>query len=145
MKTTWVVVAESSRAKIYEWRRRSEGLDEIRDLVHPQSRQRPSELTSDLPGRSFSSVGGSRHAMEPTTDPKRHEAGSFAAEIAGELDHARATGRFEELVLVAPPRFLGQLRECLSRTTLDAVSREIHKNLTREDAASVRRAILEQS
>ena len=144
MKTTWVLAAESSRAKIYRWQRKSESLEEIQDLVHSASRDRPTELTSDLPGRSFSSVGGSRHAMEQRTDPKRLEAEAFAGEIAAVLDRARAEGRFEELVLIAAPRFLGQLRQCLGDGTLGAVSREIHKNLTRENADSVRRAILEE-
>ena len=145
MKKTWVLVAESSRAKIYEWRRKSEALDEIRDLVHPQSRQRPTELTSDLPGRAFSSVGDSRHAMEPPTDPKKHEADAFARQIAEQLERARGEGLYEELVVVAPPKFLGLLRQRLSDSTRMVITKEIHKNLTREDAESLKQAILEES
>ena len=144
MSTTWVVVAESSRAKIYALEKKFGPLEELRDFVHTQSRKRPADITSDLPGRSFSSVGGSRHAMEPPTDPKRHEIDTFAAEIATHIEHARGEGRFEALVLVAAPKFLGMLRGHLSDATRAVVAREIRKNLTREDAETLKRALSEE-
>lgn len=144
MKTTWVLVAESGRARIFAWSPRTGRLSEMLDLVHPRSRHHPRDITTDLPGRSFDSLGGARHAMEPATDPKRHEAETFAREIAGHLERAGGQQRYEELVLIAPPRFLGLLREHLGDAARTRVSREIHKNLARADADAVRQAISEE-
>ena len=103
MKSIWIVVAESARARIFSMSRVEKGLKEIDDFSHPASRLHDSELTSDLPGRTFDSHGSGRHAMEQATVPKKRESHIFAAEIARHLERGRVEGRFEALVLVAPP------------------------------------------
>jgi len=130
MATTWVLVAESSRARIYEVQAHG-GLRERVTLAHPESRLHDTGLTSDLPGRSFDRQGAGRHTMAEPTDPQAHEAEAFAQQIAGRLDLARSEGEFDHLVVMAPPHFLGLLRGAFSTETTRRVSHEVPKNLIR--------------
>lgn len=56
-------------------------------------------------------------------------AGGFGAELAVYLEEARAEGRYDELVLVAAPAFLGVLRGQLSGVARSALVGEIGKDL----------------
>jgi protein required for attachment to host cells len=88
------------------------------------------EIMSDRPGRTFDSVGAGRHAKEPRTDAREIEKRSFAHELAAMLDDGLKQGKFDRLVLVAPPRELGFLRAELSPAVRKRVSAELNKDLT---------------
>jgi protein required for attachment to host cells len=140
MKTTWIVVAESARARIFAMSGSKGKLREITDLTHPESRLHDRELTSDLPGRTFDSHGR-RHGMEQASDPHEQEAQMFATQVARHLDRGRREGNFDSLVLVAPPKFLGRLRAELSKSARDALVGELDKNLVEADQETLERQI----
>ena len=137
MKSTWIIVAESARARIFTASETGGSLREVADLSHPESRLHNRELSSDSPGRTFDSHGDGRHGMEQATEPKEQEAHAFAMEIARQVERARHDGSFDSLVLVAPPKFLGRLRQALSKPALDSVIAELDKNLVEADAKTL--------
>lgn len=140
MSSTWVVVADSTRARILSLEHRA--LSELEDLVHPASRTPDRDLVSDRGGRSFdSSRQGGRHAMEPQHTPKQVEVDAFARQLAQRLDAARAKGEFDELILIAAPQFLGQLSAHLDDLTQRLVMRRIDKNLARHSLDDVASAL----
>lgn len=141
MNATWILVAESARARIFAVSKIGKKLREITDLTHPESRQHARELSSDLPGRAFDSHGQGRHSMEQATDLKEQEAHSFAVEIARHLDRNRLDGQFDALVLIAPPKFLGRVRAELSKATREAVIGELHKNLVEADEKTLEQQV----
>ena len=121
---TWVVVADGARGRFFALDERAEKLVSTGpiDLVAPQSRQRPRDLKSDKPGRSYSSArSGMRHALEPPHDYHKLEKHRFMAVLAETLDEACSRRRFDDVVLVAPRRSLGELRGLLSKRVLDRV------------------------
>ncbi len=134
-------MAESARARIFTMSGTEERLQEIADLSHPESRLHDTELSSDLPGRTFDSHGQGRHAMEQATDPKEREAQAFAVEIARHIDRGRREGSFDALVLVAPPKFLGRLRQKLSKSARDTLVAELDKNLLEADGKTLERHV----
>lgn len=144
MNQTWVVVADSSRARIFQAEGVLGPLREVATLTHPEARLHTQELTSDLPGRAFDSVGAGRHAMERIVDPKEHEALMFAHQVATRLETAYNDGQFAQLVLVAAPRFLGQVRQTLSNQVAAAITYELDKNLTQQSAEDIRRHLPER-
>jgi protein required for attachment to host cells len=75
--------------------------------------------------------------MEQATEPKEQEAQAFAVEIARQVERARHDGDFDSLVLVAPPKFLGRLRQALSGTARAALIGELDKNLVEADAKTL--------
>ncbi len=142
MKKTWVVAAESSRARIFQAESRLKPMKEIEGLAHPESRARVLDINADNAGRSFDRAGQGRHAMENEVDPKKHEAEMFAKQIAEHLDKARAKGEFEDVIIVAAPEFLGLLRKHVNPITAKMVSKTVSKNLVRETEEVIRQAAL---
>jgi protein required for attachment to host cells len=140
---TWIVVADSARARIFRQDKPRGPLKEQQDLVHPASTVHSRDLTSDRQGRTFdSSHQGGRHAMEPNKDPQEVEIEVFARQLATLLDSARSRGDLDDLVLIAPPRFLGLLTGCVDDQTKKAISKRIHKNLVRHSTDEISAQIL---
>lgn len=132
-KTIWFVVTDSARAHFYNVNEGVTGLLHIpNDLADPDARLPARDLKSDKPGRSFaSSGGGERHAIEPHHDYHKMEKHKFILAVAEALDKAAAAGQFDELVLVAPSRSLGELRAALSHQVQARVAAELGKDLTK--------------
>jgi protein required for attachment to host cells len=128
--STWIVVADSARAVIYSLSGRPKGLLPVREMAHPKSRLPSRELVSERPGRSFESVGRVRHAVTQSITPKMVEKLRFCLEVAHALEMARKEGFIDHLVLVAPPAFLGELKNRLTDKTNRIVDLEIPKDLT---------------
>lgn len=87
------------------------------------------EQGTDRPGRTHASVGTARSAMEET-DWHRLGEERFAAEIANTLYRLAHANKFEALVVVAPPKVLGNLRKAFHKEVLDRITGEVPKDLT---------------
>lgn len=130
-RTTWVVVADGARARILAGDPAAGTLELVMPELVGRGREKGAELMADRPGRSIdSSHVGDRHAMEPPTDPKEVEKQRFVRQLAERLTEALTEGRFARLVLVAPPRVLGELRAVLPEKVRAAVVHEVDKDLT---------------
>jgi protein required for attachment to host cells len=138
MKKTWILVADSTHARIFTAASPSSALQEIETLAHPESRLHEQKLTSDLPGKAGGSGTGTGHAYQSETDPKKYEAEQFARYIAGHLQQALDAGRFEQLLLIASPSFLGVLRGQLSSNVQKKTCYELDKNITLLSAEVIR-------
>jgi protein required for attachment to host cells len=99
---------------------------EVQEHADPKT----SDLGTDEPGRSFSSVGSGRSAVEQT-DWHRQEEERFLQKLVSQLDHSVKVGEVKSLVIVAPPRALGVLRQAYSHILRAAVHAEIDKDLVR--------------
>jgi protein required for attachment to host cells len=125
----WVLVADASRGRIFSIPDDNKPWQLERELEHPESRAKATDLTTDVPGRVKQSFGaGSRPAMEDPTDPKEVEAQTFARTLATALEQGLNQNRFERLTLVAPPHFLGLLRG----TVPDQVGKRIHQAINKD-------------
>jgi protein required for attachment to host cells len=141
---TWIVVADGARGRFLTPSEDSKKLVSagLADLVAPQSRARPRDLKSDKPGRSYSSArSGMRHALEPPHDYHKLEKHRFMVVLAEALDGACEKRQFDDIVLVAPRRSLGELRSLLSKRVLNRVRLEIAKDLTNKTAAELWRRL----
>ena len=138
MCASLVVVAESSRARIFEMLSPNTPLTEVRDMVHPESRAHAQELTSDLPGRSFDSHGQGRHAMEATVGVKEQESILFAEQVADFINAECNAKKLERLYLAAPPHFLGLLRKKLGNEAKHHIARQVSKNLVTLNEVEIR-------
>ena len=126
METTWVVIADAARARVFERSGPSGSLAEIVDLTHPASRSKGSELGRDRPGHvEVRRQGPGNASFDPHTDPQAREHDRFAREVAQVLDEAIGQGRCKRLVLVASDPFLGRVRGHLGPQTLAAVRQTV--------------------
>jgi protein required for attachment to host cells len=138
MKLFWILVADSSRARIFTADTPSSPLEEIEDIVHTEGRLFDREITSDLPGRMRHPGGAGGHAYDPSSDPKKHEASNFAHSIAQLLEEALSANKYDRLVIIAEPSFLGMLRNNLSEQVKKIVCLELDKNVTTQSAVDIR-------
>jgi protein required for attachment to host cells len=129
MAQTWVVVADEARARFFE-RNRDGSLREFDDLVSPELRLHEAELTSDRPGRTFNSPRAGSHALHARHSARDQEIAVFAKKLAEHIDDARVAGYLDKLVLIAPPRFLGELRARLNSQVRELIVHSIDKELT---------------
>lgn len=138
MGNTWVVVAESSRARIFSITGPRAALNEIEGLTQPEARLKEHDLVSDAPGRSFDSGGTGRHEMVRPVDQKHHEAEEFARYIAEHLREEHNRHTFEKLIFIAPPAFLGLLRKATHPSCVPLIAATVNKNLVQHELADIR-------
>ena len=123
----WILIANAAEARLFAvtgsdaWRL-------VTTLEHPLSAAKTSDIMSDRAGRVQQRTGPQRSAADPHTTPKGIEADHFARELASLLDVERA--RYAQLVLVAPPHFLGLLRSHLSQAVQGALTTCVTHNWT---------------
>jgi protein required for attachment to host cells len=99
------------------------------------------EQGSDRPGRF--SDGPSIH-RSAVADTDWHKVGKvrFADEIAGRLYKMAHRGDFSEIMLIAPPLVLGELRKKLHQEVSDKVVGEIPKTLTNHAVLDIEKLLL---
>jgi protein required for attachment to host cells len=125
----WVLIGDGRKALMLRNTGDADLLDLRRASVRVDDNPPTHEQGTDAPGRSMSSANGVRSAMEPT-DWHEIEAHRFAASMASEINEAVRTGACKEIVLVAPPKVLGELRQKLTGEAQKHVKGEIAKDLT---------------
>jgi len=111
-------------------------VEQVLERDNPPTR----EQGTDRPGRSSASVGVARSAMEETDWHDIAEE-RFAGELADALYRHAQADRFEKLVIIAPPKILGNLRKVLHAEVSARVAAEIPKELTSHPVAEIERLI----
>lgn len=125
----WVVVADGEKALFLK----NEGdatypnLSVVREMHEDNPPTR--EQGSDRPGRYNDGPSVHRSAVDEV-DWHRVAKERFAEEIASRLYKMAHRGDFEEIVLVAPPLVLGEMRKKLHKEVDDKVVGEVAKTLT---------------
>ncbi|MDB5763433.1 MAG: host attachment protein [Herminiimonas sp.] len=131
MQTTWILVADSTRARIFETQNTEHDLREIEDIANPQGRAGTHDLETDSLGRFYGK--GERqqaHTAPPHVSPVEHEIELFTKSLADYLDKARTEHRYDKLCLIAPPKFLGRMHQKLSKEAQKLVEEEIAKDIS---------------
>ena len=139
---TWFLLADGRKARVLVELRRGGDLKERHDwamsiadedLYDPQ----------DRPPRSVDRAGAGRHAMDKGRNLHEAEEQKFLKRVAERLGDAARHNAFDHLVLAAPPRALGALREELSEAVRGRVRAEIVKDIVEEDDAQLRARLSE--
>lgn len=140
-ETTWVVVADGARARILEALGVGAGLRQIENGVMAGSRELASEIGSDRPGRSYESVGGQHHAVEPHTPVRESLERAFIEAVIDRLVEAKKGGQFDRLVFAAAPHALGTFRALAPAALQQKVVGTLDKDLTREPNEAIAEAV----
>lgn len=90
-----------------------------------------SEIYMDKAGRSYESANSARHAYEPRTDWHQYNKELFAKELCAIIEKANENAEFDELIIISPPKTLGDIRGHLCKQTLALVTAEIPKDITK--------------
>lgn len=138
MKTTWIVAADASRARVLQVAGR-EHLLEVESLANPEGRLQNREINTDAQGRFAGPDRPGGHSSGDEDHTVDHYNELFAKRVGDYLDQARTQHRFDELVLVAPPKFLGALRKELGKEVEKLVADQLPKDLSWFNARELER------
>jgi protein required for attachment to host cells len=123
----WVIVCDGAKALFLQ----NAGDSKFPNLqtreVMEQEVPPTSELGTDKPGRSHSSVGPGRSSVEQTDFHTQQEE-EFLRSIMIKLDAAAQAGHMKSIIIVAPPRALGVLRQHYTHALKQAVREEVQKD-----------------
>jgi protein required for attachment to host cells len=126
----WIVVCDGAKALILENAGDKLHADLRTREVFEQDNPSTAEQGTDKPGRTHSSVGPGRSAVGQTDWHDQAEA-KFLKELAGRIHLAVHGGETKELVIVAPPRALGMIRENYTPAIKEALCKEVDKDLVK--------------
>lgn len=137
---TVVLVADGRKMLLL----RNEGDGDYPNLVVERAEEHADPSTTDQgtdrPGRTQSSVGPGRNSYEQA-DWHQIEEDRFAAEAADVLKRRALANDYEKLVVVAPPRALGELRKHYHKEVEDRLIGEVDKDLTGHSLPEIEEAL----
>lgn len=136
-KTTWIVIADSSRAQILTRRVERPGFDVITAFESPDAHASAHQLGADRPGRVQESAYSAHHAVEPRIDPHEESQIQFLRTVAAYLNENGTREEVRDLILFAPPRALGHLRKLLDAAVVRKIRAEAPKDLTQVPIAEL--------
>lgn len=123
----WVIVCDGAKALFLQ----NAGDSKFPNLqtreVMEQEVPPTSELGTDKPGRSHSSVGPGRSSVQQTDFHTQQEE-EFLRSIMIKLDAAAQSGQMKSIIIVAPPRAIGVLRQHYTHALKQAVREEVQKD-----------------
>jgi len=124
----WLIVANSSEARIYEIRSRK-NIHLIKFLEHPESRMKTRDLITDKPAHYRSNLKAPGSSTD-RANPKATEMARFAKRIVDIVEHASVLGQFNNIFIVAPAQFHGLLDRLMSDGSIAKIKMVIHKDYT---------------
>ncbi|WKB52103.1 host attachment protein [Eleftheria terrae] len=142
MKKTWVLVADEGIVRILQMPEDGDELESVEELTDAAAHASTAALERDAYGRRSTTTSqapqpgnaGRLHPVSSITssageDPQHLEAEGFARRVVEHLTDALHKKRFDELRIVAAPRFLGMLRKAMGHELSRAVADELDKDL----------------
>ncbi|MCQ0987474.1 host attachment family protein [Jiella marina] len=126
---TWLLVADGEKALFLQNMGDGElpnfEIRRVKEHENPPDR----DQGANMPGRMPDASGNHRSAVQDT-DWHELEKERFAIELSDILYKMAHRGRFDKIVLVAPPKILGELRQHLHKEVQSRVVGEIDKDFT---------------
>jgi len=134
----WIIVCDGSKALLLE----NVGDEKFPNLqtkeVYEQDNPKAGEQGTDEPGRVHQSVGNTRSAVEQTDSHEQSER-RFLKSLMDRMDAAAMAGTLKSLVVVAPPKALGMIRQAYSTHVRQALRGEIDKDFVRMPVHEIER------
>jgi protein required for attachment to host cells len=140
---SFVLVADGKKMLFF----RNDG-DEVFPKLEVERKQEHADLPtreqkSDDAGRAFATSGAARHAYSET-DFHQLEEDRFAVEAADLLRERALRNEYESLIVVAPPRTLGELRKHYHKEVEKRLTGEVAKDLTGHPVAEIEKILQSQ-
>ena len=126
---------------------RNEGDADLLNLrrasVTEQANPATRDQGSDAPGQGFA-PSGTRQGSLGETDYHAIEEERFADVLAADLNKGALAQAYKELVVVAPPKILAELRREFSKHTQERIAAEIPKDLVHHTIPEIEKLLAAQ-
>lgn len=134
---TWIVVADHQHARLYVNDGPGHGVQPLDDIEMDTVLKPSRDIDAHQPDTGFSARNGVHHGYEPKTDAHEKAGRDFLKDVVDAVGAAKGRGAFDRLILVAPPRALGELRQMLPDALGQSVAGEVDKDLTKASADDI--------
>ena len=138
---SFVLVADGRKMLFF----RNEGDAEFLKLEVERKREHDvgedRDMKTDDAGRTFDASGGAGRSAYEEVDFHQLEEDRFAAEAAEMLKQRALRNDFESVIIVAPPRTLGELRKHYHKEVEKRLTGEIAKDLTGHPVPEIEKII----
>jgi protein required for attachment to host cells len=132
---SWIIIADANRARIFSLQTQhfanEDALDKnwrlIQELNHNDSHKKTQDAISDKAG------SGDFGTFVKGSDPKDASAALFAQHLAAYLEKGRIEHHYNELILIAPPHFMGVINKHITKAVTLLVQTSIDKDYTSEN------------
>ena len=140
-----VVVADGR--KMLFLRNEGDGLAPNLQVEHAEEQSNPADRDqkTDQAGRAASTRGGAFAAGGGTmgeADFHQQEEDRFAATAADLLKKRALANDFEKLIIIAPPKTLGEMRKHYHKEVSDRLAGELAKDLTGHPIPDIEKALI---
>ena len=135
-----VLVADGRKMLLLRNQGDAEHLDLVVEHAEEQDNPATRDQATDSAGRASSPQGAAQSSVEPT-DFHQIEEDRFAASAADLLKKRALANDFDSLVVVAPPRTLGELRKHYHKAVSERLTGEIDKDLTGHSIPDIEAAL----
>ncbi|MHA6723612.1 host attachment family protein [Sphingomonas sp. RS2018] len=142
-----VVIVADGRKMLF-LRNEGDGLAPNLKVEHAREQDNPSDSDqkTDSAGRAASTRGGGGFAAGGGTmgevDFHQQEEDRFAADTAALLKTRALSNDYEKLIVIAPPKTLGELRKHYHKEVTDRLAGELAKDLTGHPIADIEKALV---
>jgi protein required for attachment to host cells len=126
----WYIIADGGRARFVE-RDEAGAYRTVLSFVAADLHKRSSDLGRDRPARVKESANTARHAVQPRRDLHEAAKEDFIALVAEQIEAEHGRDQFDQLVLIAPPGVLTELKQKLSKPLVQIVVKDLQKDLTK--------------
>ena len=137
----WVVVGDGKKALVLHNAGDAELINLRRVSVREQSNPATRDQGSDAAGRASNTVNGRGGSMAET-DWHTVEEARFAASLADDINKASREHLFKELIVIAPPKTLAELRHEWSKETEKTIVAEIPKDYTNHPIPDIEKLLV---
>ena len=127
---TWVLVADGQHGRILSRTGTVTNLEAVAGGAFENEQHGSGDVGGGRPDRTRESVAGAPHALGTCADWQRAEKCDFARQLAERLEDGAWQDQFDRLILVAPPRTLGDLRAVLGPCARGRLAGDLDKDLT---------------
>lgn len=137
----WILVADEARARLFSREQKLGPMTEVADFANPEGRMSGQDFMHDKPSRVQESASTARHAIESGMTHEQKVSRRFAKELADKLNEGRVGHRYEQLVMIAAPKFLGRLRAELDPEVTKLLVADAPKELSNAGPDEIRAAV----
>jgi protein required for attachment to host cells len=130
MPKTLYLIADGGRVRYVE-RTGPAHFNTFCKFISAHIHEKACELARDRPARVHESATTARHGIERRIDPRDKIEHNFIHEVAADLRDDKTIGGFDNVVIVAPAKLLGVLRESLPQALAAKLVDSIDKDLTK--------------
>ena len=132
----WVLVADGGAARVF---RKAQAYEEIYAVKSKHQHHTSKELVTDKDGAFYAS----RHHTKGNASNHHAQAETaFIRELADYLKQSHLAGAFKEIIIIMPPKAMGEMRKYLDVQIKCTVKEEIIKDYTHIKSSDLVRKIL---